>query len=93
MTAGTNYIGFKIIFRVTQEFLSSIKCVWHDFTKLELNVTQVCILKAFLQCKSVILPEEKLHFEKLTKEYMTDESDGDSNVIILHKHEWRSDSK
>ncbi len=34
MTAGTNYIGFKIIFKVTQEFLSSIKCAWHDFTKL-----------------------------------------------------------
>ncbi len=24
MTAGTNYIGFKIIFRVTQEFLSTL---------------------------------------------------------------------
>ncbi len=72
--------------------ISANKGLVYTCTKCN-NVTHVCILKAFLRHKSVVLPEEKLHFEKLTKEYMTDESDGDSDVIILHKHEWRSNSK
>ena len=38
---------------------------------------------------------ERKYFSKLTKDYITDESDSDSSDshITVHKHTWRSQSK
>ena len=41
----------------------------------------------------MVTDSEKEFFDMLSKDYMTDESDGSSDEIILHKHEWRSKSK
>ena len=43
--------------------------------------------------KSVVTDSGKEFFHMLSKDYMTDESDGSSDKIILHKHDWRSMSK
>ena len=41
----------------------------------------------------MVTDSEKEFFDMLSKDYMTDESDGSSDKIILHKHDWRSKSK
>ena len=41
--------------------------------------------------KSVLTENERKHFDKLNKNYMTDESDcSDSTDITVHEHPWRS---
>ena len=43
--------------------------------------------------KSVVTDSGKEFFVMLSKDYMTDESDGSSYKIIQHKYDWRSMSK
>lgn len=59
------------------------------------SCTFVLFLQTFDRRTSVVKESEMDHWKMLSYQYMTEESDANDepNAIILHKLEWRSESK
>lgn len=52
------------------------------------------LIQAYDRRKSMVTDNERQFYNMISKEYMSEESDSsDSESIVVHKHQWRSESK